>query len=89
MNKKIKVIILVLVVVLFSVLIIPIRSEQYDGVYYSAITYTVIIKHEIVRSRESSTGSSLIRGTQVYFFHVLLFDKTEIIEYDLASTYDH
>lgn len=89
MNTKYKVIILVLIVLLFSVLIIPIRSEQYDGVYYSAIMYTIIFKHEIVRSRETPTESDLIKGTQVYFFHKLIFDNSETIEYDLAATYDH
>ena len=89
MSKKTKILILVLAIAILLALLCPVRSEQYDGVYYSAILYTVIDKHEIVRDRESPPGSALITGTQVYLLRNMVFDNTETIEYDLAAQYDH
>ncbi len=89
MSKKTKILIVILAIAILLALLCPVRSEQYDGVYYSAILYTVINKHEIIRDPESPTGSSLITGTQVFLLRNMVFDNTETIEYDLAAQYDH
>ncbi len=83
MNKNKRIILIVLIIVLLTVMLIPIKSKQYYGTSYTAVLYQVFIIREISPAPHGmSSNKQITKGTKVFILFIKVYDDTETVLYD-------